>query len=100
MNIHSLSEPLEMDLEDPFVECASYAPSENLQEERRRRASETRKKQVLEYKKWEEAQARNLQAPLSAAPAGKPGEKSKKVSFHVKDRLRDSVMRCDRREGR
>lgn len=59
-------------------------------EERLKRAKEARKLQLLHYQQRE--QERSQQHEL-------PRRSPKKVSFHVRERLRDAVMRSDQGEG-
>lgn len=63
-------------------------------EEKLKRAREARKLQLLRYQQRE--QERNLQQ--NGRP-GKGGGSSKKVSFYVRERLKDAVMRSDQGEG-
>ena len=86
-------------------------PSPPLREERVRRAKEARKLQLLQYQRWEKEKEEEEEAALQKkegichgrvggdAAAALGNRAPKKVSFSVKDRLRDAVMRSDQREG-
>lgn len=71
------------------------------QEERRRRAQEARKAQVLQYQLREEEGADRRGPSGRGKEDGRRTRKGrvKTVGFHVRDKLRDAVMRSDQIEG-
>lgn len=79
---------------ESFLNPDSLSPPVT-QEERRRRAKEARKLQILQYQQWEQ----DTQQDGPSARAGRSEGGVKTVSFQVGDRLRDAVMRSDHREG-
>ncbi len=77
----------------PFIDPPATSPP---REERLRRAREARQLQLLHCQQWEE---REIGSKRNERPRrGRAGSK-KEVSFHVKDRLRDAMMRSDEGEG-